>query len=106
MTKQQAFKAAQNMYGKKAAVRDNNRGPSFQAARDEARARIAAQGPRGKGEAAKTWDDATREDRATVRYYRYAVGYIMPMLGCFLIRGEGDTWAEAIESAKRQEVVA
>lgn len=33
--------------------------------------------------------------------YRCTVGYIMPMIGAFLIRGQGDTWAEAFAMADK-----
>jgi hypothetical protein len=106
MNRSQALKEAVRLWGKKAGVQDD--GPTRPSSPE---LRAAASARLKELNAARTKDE-TREARkermellGQSGHYRYQVGTVMSMCGLsgFFIRGQGDTWEEAFEKARKDE---
>lgn len=103
MTKSQALHHAVKLWGKAAAVQDYGQ-PSSPEKR--ATASAALDKMRAQKEPPGGYTKEQRKAKLVLvsdaLYYRYTVGTVMSMagLGCFLVKGQGDTWEAAFDKAK------
>lgn len=97
MTKSQALSKARKLFGPNAVVRDAGF-PTSPEARADARNKLAALRATSASERTKDFRKQESELVALAFYYRCSVGRIE--LGLFFsIKGEGDSFAEALENA-------
>jgi F0F1-type ATP synthase membrane subunit b/b' len=119
MTRDQALKAAQRIWGKRACIRVNSgisspeRRDAATAEANELRARIAeieaeiARREREAGilELREQVSTLKREKRERLlgdaTFYRLQIGFIDSVIGAFNIEAQGDTWEEAFGKAKK-----
>jgi hypothetical protein len=125
MSRAKAWQLMVKAWGKGAAYRDNRR-PSSPADREAAKARRAALSAENPGEGPtlagfgddrtvgeyraalaahtaqrKGWRERCSKEEVASRYYRFTVGHILRGgLDFFHVKGEGDTWEEALTAAK------
>lgn len=120
MTREQALKRAQRLWGKRAAVRANERmsSPEKRAEAQAEAASLREQKARLESEIVRREQEAgipelreqikavTTELRQNVlgraTYHKFEAGYIDNVIGAFHIRASGDTWEETFTKAEAE----
>ena len=120
MTREQAQKRAQKLWGKRAAIRADGdlsspeKREAAMARRDQIKAQQAEideeikrrEEAAGIPELRRQWSELGKprtQAMSDAMHYRFSVGFIDNVIGAFNIEGQGDTWEEAFGVVERKK---